>query len=178
MGIKTLKITSQVTIKETGEKATVADISGNVYYLEGRKEQYRIGDLLIEKKKTQLKNKANTSISQMSDLTRALNKIYIPYSRLWLQHNRMCRAQLDGCNAFATECHHMYLREGFWLIVSKYFFPICRRCHRKITKNSKNAINRGISISRHANLEYEFNEMEKEMIMKAGLSLPDDTIHI
>ena len=138
MGIKTLKINSPVTIKETGEKATVADISGSVYYLEGCNQPYRSGDLLIGKTKPRLK--VNTSINQMSYLTRALTKIYSAYSKIWLQHNRMCRAQMEGCNAYSTEIHHMAGRDGFWLIVSKYFFPICRRCHRKITKDSKSAI--------------------------------------
>ncbi len=159
-----------VLVRENNHKGVISEILNGKYRLDKSKLFYSAGDLIAEKQKTGFKRASK--INQVSDLTKKLREIYRTYRPQWLQHNKVCRAQYEGCTHQATQIHHMAGRDGFWLIMSKYFFPICGRCHRKATKDSKDAIERGVSVSRHKELEYEFNRMEKEMILKAGLKIP------
>jgi hypothetical protein len=129
-----------------------------------------------EKRITQLKEKTITKKSTQPNSESALTKLLKPiYSQLridYLQHNRLCLAKLPGCKEHACEIHHRYLRTGWWLIVMDLFFPICRNCHRFITKNSRWAISEGISISRHSDLQLSFNKHTIEVMKKFGVDPP------
>jgi hypothetical protein len=105
-------------------------------------------------------------------LTKRLQPVYRILRADFLQHNRLCLARLSGCTYYATQVHHMYKRTGWWLIVMKFFYPICSRCHRAATKDSRNAINSGISISRHAQVELDFNKHTIQVLSKFNISPP------
>lgn len=119
-----------------------------------------------------LKKKA--SKKQTTDtLTNKLQPVYRRLLADWLPHNRRCIANLEGCKIIATECHHQYKRTGWWLIVMELWLPICRNCHRKTTKDSSDAINSGISISRHTDMKYTFNKHALAVLKVFNISPPE-----
>lgn len=174
MATKTIKIGDTVLVKNTAIKGIVCDIKYGSYKVSG--QYYKASNLIAEKTKAKLK--AKSKINKFSELTTKLLNIYRAYSRQWLQHNKVCLAKYEGCTGQATEIHHMAGRQGYWLLMSKYFLPICRRCHRRATPKSREAIECGVSVSRNRNLEIEFNKLEKELILKAGLPVPENKVHI
>lgn len=119
-----------------------------------------------------LKKKA--SKKQTTDtLTKKLQPVYRRLLADWIPHNRRCVANLEGCKTTATECHHQYKRTAWWLIVMELWLPICRNCHRKVTKYSSNAINSGISISRHTDMKYTFNKHVLSVLKLFNISPPE-----
>lgn len=171
MGLKTLKIGDTVTVKDNNQTGVISSIERGAYQLKGSKLFYSSRDLEAEKKKIGFKQK-KTPINKASDKTGKLQEIYRFLRDRWLPHNKLCRARFASCTVKATECHHMNGRKGYWLIISKYFLPICRNCHRKATKDSAMAIKAGISLPDHANPEYEFNNLERQLMEKAGITPP------
>lgn len=87
---------------------------------------------------TRKKALARVSKSQKERLTK-----YIERSREWIKGKR-CAV----CNGKATECHHMQGREGSLLMDETKWLPVCRKCHTRITIDSKWAIENGFSILR------------------------------
>jgi len=170
MAIQTLKIGSAVTVKDNGTHGVITEINEGRYRVGRSKLWYSAGDLRGDKVTPAKKPKQ--PIKRISGTTKILLAIYQILRFEYLMHNKLCRANFPGCKGGAKEIHHMYLRTGFWLIISKYFLPICRPCHRYATKNSKEAIQKGVSISRNSDLEYEFCEFERELIKKHGISPP------
>jgi len=171
MATHTIKTGSSVIIKDTRTKGIVSQIENGVYKLKGSRLGYSAGDLEAEKVKPAQKKKS--AINQVSAQQKILNAIYSIIRPQFLSHNKVCRARYDCCTYDAREIHHMYSRKGFWLIITKYMIPVCRRCHRRITKNSKEAFAKGLSIPRTANLEYEFNALELSLLAKNGLNAPN-----
>ena len=170
MGSRTIKIGSAVTVKDTGSTVTVSDIVNGKYTVSGDKKSYDARELVIIKTKAVLKNR--TPVKTESDLERKLKPIYNIIRPLYLAHNKTCIAGFPCCTKQATEIHHRYKRTGFWRIITNYFLPICRQCHRYATKNSREAIEKGVSISRHAQLPYLFNKHERDLMAKHGISPP------
>lgn len=86
-------------------------------------------------------------IKQVSDKRKKLDKAYKVLRQVFLSQRRHCEANLTGCTITATEIHHkagrgqQYLNTALWL-------PICRSCHTWVTEHSKEAIERGLSVSR------------------------------
>lgn len=112
-----------------------------------------------DKQRTKTISKKKTGTKEIErTLTKKLTPVYHRLLNDWLPHNRRCFANLEGCTIIATECHHRFKRTGWWLIVMELWGPVCCRCHRKATKNSKDAINSGVSISRHSNIKPTFNK--------------------
>lgn len=122
--------------------------------------------------------KKKTSIKKISSLRQKLITIYSTIRPQYLQHNKRCRAKLEGCKGTASEIHHMVGRSGFWLISSAWFLPICRNCHKIVTQKSREAITQGITISRHSNVEYDFNKFEKGLMEKHGVYVPTNKVRI
>lgn len=170
MGIKTLKTGTSVIVKDNNQKGVISEIQDGKYRLGVSKLWYSSRELVAEKKIYNLKK--ITTIKKNSEKTSTLKTIYAILGPLWLRHNKMCRARFAGCTVKATEIHHMNGRRGFWLIISKWFFPICRRCHRYATKNSAEAIKAGVTIPDHINPEYEFNNLERELMAKHAINPP------
>lgn len=170
MGIQTLKTGTLVIIKDNNQKGVISKIENSKYQLAGSKLFYSSSDLVAEKTKPEPKKK--TPIKTRSEKKTTLDKIYQEIRSQWMQHNKLCRARFAGCTFQATEIHHMAGRRGFWLIISKWFFPICKKCHRHATKNSAEAIAAGVSLPDHFNPEYEFNNMERKLMEKYGVNPP------
>lgn len=173
MGNNTLKIGDSALIKESQTQATIINIEHGIYFLSGSKKQYRSSDLAAVKKPYSIRRRP-TKINHTSENTAVLKKIYSILRAAWLPHNKRCLAKFPCCTGDATEIHHMYKRTGFWLIMSKYFLPICRKCHKHATKNSKEAIEKGISISRNSvnYLLYDFNDYEKSLLKQFKIEIP------
>lgn len=170
MGIKTLKTGTQVNIKGTDQTGTITTIQDGMYWVDNSPAWYTGSELTPVKQKAQLKKTAGPN--KKSEKKTALDAIYAIIRPMWLQYNKLCRARYAGCTHKASEIHHMNGRKGFWLIISKWFFPICRNCHRTVTKNSADAISRGISLADHHNPEYEFNSLERKLMEKYGVNPP------
>lgn len=170
MGLRTIKIGSQVTIKNTGNTATVSDIVNGKYSVSDSDFLYDARDLSIIRSAPEAKKR--TPINKESELEKKLKAIYNIIRPNYLAHNKRCVAKFPCCTGAATQIHHRYKRTGFWRIITNYFLPICSPCHRHATKNSKEAIEKGISISRHAQLPYLFNNMERRLMEKQGISPP------
>jgi hypothetical protein len=105
-------------------------------------------------------------------LTKKLQPVYQRLRIDFLQHNRVCRARFEGCSHYASDVHHMVGRSGWWLIVMKYFFPVCRSCHKIATKNSKMAIESGISLPRNVNHTLDFNTHTIEVLRMFNINPP------
>ncbi len=176
MAIKTLKIGATVVVKESKRSGVISRINEGRYQVGQSKLFYSAGDLMAVKPNPAAKQK--TKIKQSSDLTIKLSTIYRSLAPRWLTHNKLCRARFAGCTHKATQVHHMFKRTGFWLIMTKFFFPICRSCHRYATDHSKEAIAAGVSISRHSDVEYDFNKLELKLIKEQNLTPPVNKVHI
>lgn len=169
MGLKTLKLQSSVTVKDTGQKSVIEEIH-NMRYRLNDNIWYGSRDLVAEKTKPPAKQKKR--IPMRSEKKGKLDDIYAIIRPQWLRHNKKCRARFAGCREDATEIHHMNGRRGFWLIISKWFLPICRSCHKFATKNSAEAIAARVTVPDNSNPEYEFNKMERDLMEKHGINPP------
>ena len=72
----------------------------------------------------------------------------------------------------ASDVHHMKGKQGFLLIMSKFFKYLCRDCHRWATDYSKEAIEMGLSLPRNSITEYEFTDLEVGLIKKYNIKTP------
>lgn len=88
------------------------------------------------------------NINKFSDKRQGNLKIYSHIRTIFLSLFGNCKAQLNGCTHYATEIHHQKGR-GIYLLIIKYFLPVCRNCHDWIGINSEEAIEKGLSISRN-----------------------------
>lgn len=161
----TLKIGDRVVVKDTQQKGIIENIVEGKYKLKGKKKPYWPGNLIADKKEKK-------AIEKFSTIRQKLNAIYSIISREYLLTNKRCRARFAGCTEKATQVHHMQKRTGFFLIMSKLFFPICDHCHKHATQHSKEAVERGISISRHTKVEYNFTEREKNLMTNSKIIIP------
>ncbi len=84
----------------------------------------------------------------------------------------ICEAQLTGCTLVATQTHHKKGRHGILLIMSTYYGYICDNCHKHITKHSREAIEKGLSLLRNSQTEYIFTPREIELIKQYKIRTP------
>ncbi len=73
-------------------------------------------------------------------------KEYLKKKKAYLAIHKTC--EVEDCKKAATDLHHKKTRIGNMLTDEKYFMAVCRKCHTKITTNSKWAIQQGYSISK------------------------------
>ncbi len=137
--------------------------------LNQRWQQLRAKSIKKYQAKKRIKNKTQQT---PSTLTKKLQPIYNILRPLYMQHNRTCIARYPGCTIQATEIHHRFTRTGFWLIMTNFYLPVCRSCHRRATKNSREAIDTGVSISRLSNPAYSFTQIELELMRKFNINPP------
>lgn len=169
----TLKIGTKAQIKGKGKaEHLIYEISNGLYWLENTEYPYAANELIPVKEKPVVKKKFK--INTHSPLRKILSSIYsiIHFEYLALPENKICRAQLNGCSHKATQIHHTFLRTGYYLIMSKRFFPICSNCHDFVNEDSDEAIRLGISVSRKSNVPYEFTPREVELMEEFGVSVP------
>lgn len=94
--------------------------------------------------------KKRDNIAPVSKKQAEQNKKYGLLCNSFLRDNQECIAKIQGvCTHHATEVHHAKGR-GKYLLVVKYFRAVCRGCHNWADAYPKEAINIGLSVSRHS----------------------------
>lgn len=168
----TLKIGSKAQIKGSTRISTISTIDNHVYTLDGIHGNFLSSQLTAvrEPKVTKKKPKINSH----SPLRKILSAIYniIHFEYLAKPENKVCRAQLSGCSHLATQVHHKYKRDGYYLIMSGMFLPICSSCHGYVNTDSDEAIRLELSVSRKSNVPYLFSERELELMEEFGVNVP------
>lgn len=90
-------------------------------------------------------------IEKVSEKRKELDKQYKKVRKQYLTAHPFCEAKIEGvCTKVSTDIHHMKGKatEQEYLD-SNLFLAVCRQCHDVITKNSRWAIDNGLSVSRH-----------------------------
>lgn len=169
MATKTIKNGDTVTIKETGETGKVLNIENGYYLIEN--DHWRWPHEIVSKKTTP-PQKPRTPIKKKSAKLSILKVIYQIIAADYLRHNKRCMARFAGCTEKSTEIHHMFIRTGWYLIMTNLFLPICRSCHKHATTHSKEAIEAGVSVSRTADVPVSFTNYEKSLLKKHNINHP------
>ena len=78
------------------------------------------------------------------------NQEYLKLRAEYLALYPVC--EVPECNLKATEIHHQRGRENERLLDTNYFMAVCHAHHVEYTKNSKEAIEKGISVHRNTTL--------------------------
>ena len=100
-------------------------------------------------KKTPLK-RSTTPINKVSDKRAKQLAEYEKLRLIFLNSHTTCELKVDNeCTVESTEVHHAEGKENELLLKVSSFRAACRRCHDKVTEDSKSAIENGQSISRH-----------------------------
>lgn len=99
-------------------------------------------------KRVPLKRKP-CKIKKVSDKKKVEDERYFKEREGFLKEeaNKICNAQLECKGDEATDVHHKKGRGKYYLDRSTWL-AVCRKCHRRITDNSKEAIELGLSVSR------------------------------
>lgn len=99
-------------------------------------------------KPTKSPTKSPTKIKQVSTKRTKQNSAYTQVRQAFLYENEFCKARLPICTMWATEVHHMKGRIEDLLTDTRYFLPVCRRCHDWIEANPNEAHDLGLSLYR------------------------------
>jgi hypothetical protein len=75
------------------------------------------------------------------------NRKYSKEAKEW-KEGKTCQAQLEGCVSVPVQVHHMEGRIGDLLLDKSKWLAVCHPCHEKITEDSKQAIELGLSYRR------------------------------
>jgi hypothetical protein len=78
----------------------------------------------VVKKVTKIKKVSTRRTKQQSEYTQVRHD--------FLYKNEFCKARLPICTMWATEVHHMKGRIEELLTDTRYFLPVCRKCHDAI----------------------------------------------
>lgn len=101
---------------------------------------YKFKRIPLKKKLYTIKPIANKRAKQL--------RTYYPLKKKFLKENPLCQIKGQHCTLIATEVHHSEGRENELLLDVSKFVATCHNCHTGITKDSKEAIEKGHSISR------------------------------
>jgi hypothetical protein len=96
-------------------------------------------------------------IKPVADKRNKQNSEYSSIRKVHLGEIPFCELKLPGCTGTATEIHHMKGRIGSLLTNRGYFKSTCRSCHSWVTEHSKEAIELGLSLSRHKQTDEKNN---------------------
>lgn len=86
-----------------------------------------------------------TPIKKVGDKLKKDLDAYTEAKRVYLQKNPRCAVYPSQR---ATDVHHMAGRTGKMLMEQKYWLPVCRTAHVKITNDSKWARDNGYTLTR------------------------------
>lgn len=95
-------------------------------------------------KRTPLKKKVY-QIKRRSDKRAKEERMYNNEAKRYKEENSLCAAMLEGCTTTTDDIHHKTGRDNSRLLDKENWLPVCRNCHEWITKNSKQAIELGLS---------------------------------
>jgi len=90
--------------------------------------------------------KPHTPIRKVSDKRRSQLYTYAMMKKNFMSKHKTCFVCIRND---ATDVHHMKGRENELLLDIKFWLPVCRECHRKITDDSAWAIREGYSLKRN-----------------------------
>lgn len=90
--------------------------------------------------------KPKKAISKVSDKMKDLLALYMKLKGPWIK-GKKCKVK--KCKSDAEDVHHARGRTGSLLLDTQWWLPVCRTCHRRITDDSKWAIENGYSYSRN-----------------------------
>lgn len=168
----TLKIGSKAIVRGYSEVHTIEKINNGQYFIDRVYEPLSASRLIALKEPKVTKKK--TKINSHSPLRKILSAIYsiIHFEYLAKPENKVCKAQLAGCTHKSTQIHHKYKRDGYYLIMSGMFLPICSSCHGYVNTDSDEAIRLELSVSRKSNVPYLFSERELELMEEFGVNVP------
>ena len=94
--------------------------------------------------------RSNKPINKVSKNRQKQLDLYYPLREAFLKVHKWCELKVDsGCTKKATEVHHAEGRHNDLLLNVEKFKAACRHCHDIVTKNSKEAIENGQSLSKH-----------------------------
>lgn len=78
-----------------------------------------------------------------------LDKEYLKLKKQMLSENKTCEANLTGCGKTAIDLHHISKRTERNLCDRENLLRVCRSCHTYIETHPLEAINLGVSKSKH-----------------------------
>lgn len=115
-------------------------------------------------------------INPETELTHILRQILAILVGELLPRQNTCQGHglIPGCTGKPTEVHHGKGRDGFRIILSKYFKYLCHNCHDFCTENSAEAIEIGLSYRRNSPTDWSFTDRELQLIKEYGLRLPKE----
>lgn len=89
-------------------------------------------------------------INPISETQAERLKIYKPLSKKFLRENRVCGANLEGCQVKANQVHHKRGRGKYTNDVST-FLAVCKNCHDIIhdVMSMDEAVKRGLRIKQN-----------------------------
>lgn len=102
-------------------------------------------------------------MNRQSPIRQIQLSIYRKIRRIFLLDYNQCKAQLSCCRKYATEVHHKQGREGWILLIVRWWLPVCKPCHDHITEHSEEAIELGLSMQRNTARE-DYKSMADEDI--------------
>lgn len=98
----------------------------------------------------QVNKKKKLSIKPVSDKRSKQLKAYQVLRDEYMKSHTTCEALLPGCQvSVGLQLHHQKGKENELLLDTRYWKVLCDPCHKWVTEFSQEAIDMGISISRH-----------------------------
>lgn len=97
------------------------------------------------------KTKKTNVLAKVSGKRAAQLRKYVVLKKEWIAEHPFCFPCKEiGMKTKATDVHHMKGRQGGLLTDTEFWLPVCRSCHRRITDDSKWAIEQGYSLKRNS----------------------------
>ncbi len=87
-------------------------------------------------------------VKKVSEKRAGQNAEYLKLRREYLALYPIC--ECEDCEKRSQDIHHQMGKEGERLLDTNFFFAVCRDHHIYYTEHSKEAIEKGISVSRNA----------------------------
>ncbi len=156
----------EVIVIQWNKRGIVTGTKADAIFLNNEPEVYLKEELRL------VTDQPKPTINKFSDQRTLLTKIYGIIRKEYLANNSTCQIQLEGCTHKAIEIHHRYVRTGYFLVMSKYFYSTCHNCHEQVTINSELAIAKGISFSRHSKQPEIFSQSELDLLEQYKVKLP------
>lgn len=91
-------------------------------------------------------------IARRSKKRAAQEREYTTVRREFIILHPLCKAKIPGlCTKGTTDVHHMKGKIELLLLDTRYFLPVCRKCHDWIEDNPTKAKELGYSLNRLSN---------------------------
>lgn len=102
-----------------------------------------------EKQKAKGDKAKKPYLAPLSDKREKMQRAYTVSNKIFLKHNPLCKAKIEGiCHLASNQVHHMRGRIGDLLLDQKFWLPTCGPCHHYIENHPAEAIEKGWSLPR------------------------------